>query len=59
MKEEPIVAVGLLTLTDLALLDPAFERAYRVDETPSFDDLLQAIDEADRAARLTKRDGTD
>lgn len=59
MKEEPIVALGLSTLTDLALLGSTFERAYRVDETPCFGDLLQAIDEADRAARLIKRGGAD
>lgn len=44
----PIVAVGLLTQHDLNLLGPTFDRAWPVDETPCFEGLLQAIDEADR-----------
>jgi hypothetical protein len=43
-----IVAVGLLTRTDLQTLGPSFTRAWPVDETPCFGDLLRAIDEADR-----------
>ena len=43
-----IVAVGLLTQQDLNLLGPTFERLWPVEEAPSFDELLQAIDDADR-----------
>jgi hypothetical protein len=43
-----IVAVGLLTQQDLTLLGPTFERAWPVEEVPEFDDLLRAIDVADR-----------
>jgi hypothetical protein len=43
-----IVAVGLLTNSDLRTLGPSFTRAWPVDETPCFGDLLRAIDEADR-----------
>ena len=43
-----IVAVGLLTREDLTALGPAFDRAWPIDETPCFGELLQAIDEADR-----------
>jgi hypothetical protein len=43
-----IVAVGLLTRRDLDLLGPAFDRAWPVEETPEFTELLRAIDEADR-----------
>jgi hypothetical protein len=43
-----IVAVGLLTQQDLNLLGPTFERAWPVEEVPAFDQLLRAIDEADR-----------
>lgn len=43
-----IVAVGLLTRDDLHRLGPSFTRAWPVDETPCFGDLLLAIDEADR-----------
>ena len=45
---ERIVAVGLLTQQDLNLLGPTFERAWPVEEAPEFDELLHAIDEADR-----------
>lgn len=45
---ERIVAVGLLTRQDLSLLGPAFDRAWPVEEAPSFNELLRAIDEADQ-----------
>ena len=53
-----IVAVGLLTQGDLALLGPAFDRAWPIDETPCFTGLLEAIDEADRDLKRA-RDQTD
>ena len=43
-----IVAVGLLTQHDLNMLGPAFDRAWPVEETPNFSELLRAIDDADR-----------
>jgi hypothetical protein len=46
--EDRIVAVGLLTQQDLNLLGPTFERAWPVEDAPSFDELLRAIDDADR-----------
>ena len=45
---ERIVAVGLLTRRDLKLLGPTFDRTWPVEEAPNFDQLLRAIDEADR-----------
>lgn len=45
---ERIVAVGLLTERDLNALGPAFDRIWPVEEAPSFNELLKAIDEADR-----------
>ena len=45
---ERIVAVGLLTGRDLGLLGPSFDRAWPVEEAPSFNELLRAIDEAYR-----------
>ena len=48
MPSKRIVAVGLLTTNDLTLLGPTFNRAWPVEETPCFSQLLQAIDEADR-----------
>lgn len=52
---ERIMAVGLLTQRDLTLLGPTFERAWPAEEVPQFDELLRAIDEADR--RLQRADG--
>jgi len=45
---ERIVAVGLLTSRDLKLLGPTFDRVWPVEEAPHFNELLRAIDEADR-----------
>ena len=45
---ERIVAVGLLTKRELSVLGPAFDRAWPVEEAPSFNELLRAIDEADQ-----------
>jgi hypothetical protein len=54
--QERIVAVGLLTQRDLNILGPTFERAWPVEEAPSFNALLRAIDEADR--RLGESSGS-
>jgi hypothetical protein len=53
MMNERIVAIGLLTRRDLSVLGPAFDRAWPVEEAPHFNELLRAIDDADR--RLQKR----
>lgn len=45
--QEPIVAVGLLTQQDLDLLGSGFRRAFRLDDSPCFEDLLRAIDVAE------------
>jgi hypothetical protein len=50
---ERIVAVGLLTRRDLKLLGPTFDRIWPVEEAPNFDQLLRAIDEADRKLKDT------
>jgi hypothetical protein len=47
VPQDRIVAVGLLTRHDLNALGPAFDRAWPVEEAPSFNELLRAIDEAD------------
>jgi hypothetical protein len=46
--QDRIVAVGLLTPRDLSVLGPTFDRAWPVEEVPSFSELLRAIDDADR-----------
>ncbi|GAO39894.1 hypothetical protein SCH01S_39_01790 [Sphingomonas changbaiensis NBRC 104936] len=49
-EAERIVAIGLLTERDLDVLGTGFRRAFRVDDTPCFDDLLAAIDVAEKRA---------
>ena len=46
-----VVAVGLLSEYDLAILGRGFKRAYRIDEGHDFSGLLAAIDEAERNLR--------
>ncbi len=48
MRNEQFVAVGLLTRRDLDVLGSGFRRAYPLDETTDFSELLQRIDEVDR-----------
>jgi hypothetical protein len=47
VARERIVAVGLLTRTDLNRLGDTFARLWPVEDVPCFEDLLRAIDEAD------------
>jgi len=49
-----IVAVGLLTKRDLSLLGPAFDRAWPVEDAPSFNELVRAIDDAERRLQEAK-----
>jgi hypothetical protein len=57
--QDRIVAVGLLTQSDLNLLGPTFERAWPVEEAPSsFEGFLVAIDEAERGLREKPRQPT-
>ena len=51
MMSERIVAIGLLTQRDLTLLGPTFNRVWPAEEAPQFDELLRAIDTADRALK--------
>ena len=53
MTQERIVAVGLLTRNEMNLLGPTFDRAWPVEEAPSFSELLRAIDDADQ--RLSQK----
>lgn len=45
---ERIVAIGLLTRREVQLLGPTFDRIWPVEDAPHFNELLKAIDEADR-----------
>ena len=54
--DDRIVAVGLLTQRDLAMLGTRFDRAFPVDaDNGDFSHLLQAIDAADRLHRNRQR----
>lgn len=65
LMAERIVAVGLLTQRDLDVLGVGFSRAFPVDQTPCFSELLRAIDDPDRelwsdrdrATRVGRTDG--
>jgi hypothetical protein len=54
MEQERIVAVGLLTQSDLDVLGPAFKWAWPVERAPAFDELVHAIDEADEQLRRSR-----
>jgi hypothetical protein len=51
-----IVAVALLTDDEVTRLGSNFKRLWPVDETPCFQGLLNAIDDADRELRLERSD---
>jgi hypothetical protein len=48
-EDEAIYAVALLTRSELTSLGPAFARAWPVETTPCFGELLAAVDDADRS----------
>jgi hypothetical protein len=50
-----IVAIGLLTQRDLTVLGPTFDRAWPVEEAPHFNELLRAVDDADRKLQETSQ----
>ena len=45
---DDIVAIGLLTQDDIRRLGENFSRLFPVPRDGAFDDLIRAIDEADR-----------
>lgn len=56
LAHEGIVAVGLLTGSDLERLGSGFKRCFPIADDRKFEDLLRAIDEADaRAGLCTQR----
>lgn len=56
MRHGPIVAVGLLIQREVNLLGPTFDRLWPVQQAPRFNELLEAIDQADRKiSRQTMR----
>jgi hypothetical protein len=58
MRNEPFVAVGLLTQRDLDVLGSGFRRAFPLTESADFAPLLKRIDEAVQGSkRLMSGDG--
>ena len=51
MGHDRIVAVALLTEADLMGFGEGLRRVYPLEQIADFNDLLVAIDEADRSAR--------
>ena len=45
---DDIVAIGLLTQTDIQRLGDSFSRLFPLPRDGAFEDLIKAIDEADR-----------
>ena len=60
MPKDRIVAVALLTESDLTVLGPAFTRAWPVEDAPVFGQLLREIDKAEieRSRRAALREKT-
>lgn len=54
-QRERVVAIGLLTARELDMLGSGFRRAFPIDDDNCFDELLRAIDEAERE-RTGQRD---
>jgi hypothetical protein len=48
VKRDPVVAIGLLTQTNLTMFGSTLKKVFPINETPCFTELLRAIDEADR-----------
>ncbi len=57
VSDNRIVAVGLLTQHELDMLGHSFTRLWPVDEAPLFQDLILAIDKADRELGATDSGG--
>ena len=55
MPDDRIVAIALLTKSDLERLGETFERLLPLDDCSEFSALLQAIDEAEERQRLRVR----
>lgn len=48
MPDEPIVAIALLTQTNLDMLGKQLRKVFPIEQVPCFSELLNAIDDADR-----------
>ena len=55
VAENRIIAVGLLTRRDLDRLGSNLARVWPVEEAPGFEELLEAIDQADRQLQANQQ----
>lgn len=55
-SREDIVAIGLLTQEDIRRLGQNFSRLFPVPRDGAFDDLIRAIDDADRKRQQRDKD---
>ncbi|WP_340265916.1 hypothetical protein [Sphingobium mellinum] len=55
-RREDIVAIGLLTQEDIRRLGQNFSRLFPVPRDGAFDDLIRAIDDADRKRQQRDKD---
>jgi len=53
---EPIVAIALLTESDVRRLGDTFRRLWPIDPTTDYSEILRAVDEADELRRLQSRE---
>jgi hypothetical protein len=54
VADDPFVAVGLLTETNIRMLGPSLRQVFPIPRDDKFDDLLKALDEA-RGERSSQR----
>ena len=54
-SREDIVAIGLLTQEDIRRLGTNFSRLFPVPRDGAFDDLIRAIDDADRKRQQPRK----
>ncbi|WP_126173726.1 hypothetical protein [Altericroceibacterium xinjiangense] len=53
MERERIIAIGLLTETNVRMLGSSLKKVFPIPEDGRFDALLQALDEEDRERTRT------
>lgn len=58
-EDKRVVAVGLLTRSEVTLLGAQLSRLYPLRDDSKFSDLLEAIDEADRSYHRAQNAGGD
>ena len=52
MADDPFVAVGLLTETNIRMLGTSLRQVFPIPDDNKFDDLLKALDEARGETRV-------